>query len=126
MKSTLLSLLAIVAFALTASAQGLTDIKETGNGTVIGRTAAKKLAFHGATPVAQRAGSAQAAVTTTVGAALATTAATTSTPYGFSQVQADGLIARVNALRVDVLALTALLNELRAAEVEKGLIKGAP
>lgn len=32
------------------------------------------------------------------GAQLATTAATNSSPYGFSQAQADGLIARVNAM----------------------------
>jgi len=100
-------------------------IRTTSIGTKVGRSATDKLAFHGATPVVQRAGAAQAAVTPTVGAALATTAATTSTPYGFSQAQADGLIARVNQLIVDNAALVALCNELRAASVAKGLIKGA-
>lgn len=76
-------------------------------------------------PVKRRTGSAQAAVTATVGAALATTAATTSTPYGFSQAQADGLIARVNALIVDNAALTTLVNELRTALINLGAIKGA-
>ncbi len=50
-------------------------------------------------------------LTATVGAALATTAATTTTPYGFSQAQADGLIARVNALIVDNVALRAAARE---------------
>ncbi len=81
--------------------------------------------FHGATPTGQRGGSAQAAVSLTTGAALATTAATTSTPYGFSQAQADGLIARVNSLIADNIALAALANELRTSVVNKGLIAGS-
>jgi hypothetical protein len=54
----------------------------------------------------------QPVVAATVGAAIATTAATNSSPYGFSQAQADQLIARVNALRVDVLAITDALQDL--------------
>jgi hypothetical protein len=73
-------------------------------GTKIGTATAQKLALHGATPVVQRAGAAQAAV--------ATTASTNTTPYGFTTAaQADALVT--------------LVNELRAAVVEKGLIKGA-
>ena len=57
----------------------------------------------------------------TVGAALATTAATNSSPYGFTQTQADGLIARVNALIVDVTALknkeNTLLAQLRTMNI---------
>lgn len=101
------------------------DLRETSAGTVIGVTATRKIGFHGAAPTAQRAGAAQAAVTGTVGAALATTAATNSSPYGFTQAQADGLIARVNALIVDNAAQTVLINELRAALAAKGIIKGA-
>ncbi|WP_395739302.1 hypothetical protein [Prosthecobacter sp.] len=115
----LLALIATTAFAVDHF-----DIIDKPNGTKFGASATQKCAFHGATPVAQRSGSAQAAVTNTVGAALATTAATTSTPYGFSQAQADGLIARVNALIVDNAAQTVLINELRAALVEKGLVAG--
>lgn len=81
------------------------------------------MGFYGTT--AQPASANQAQVTTTVGAALATTAATNSSPYGFSQAQADGLIARVNALRVDVLALTVLVNQLQADLVTNGFIKGS-
>lgn len=114
-------------FALLATALFAVDhfdIVDKPNGTIFGRTTTQKCAFHGATPVAQRSGSAQAAVTDTVGAALATTAATQTTPYGFSQAQADGLISRVNALIVDNAAKTVLINELRASLVEKGIIAG--
>ena len=75
--------------------------------------------------VKARASSAQAAVTATVGAALATTSATQATPYGFSQAQADGLIARVNALIVDNAALVVLVNELRTTLINANLAKGS-
>lgn len=75
-----------------------------GTGTKIGTSTAQKFSFHNATPVAQRSGAAQAAVPTTP----ATTGAGT---YGYTQTQADAIVT--------------LLNELRAADVEKGLIKGS-
>lgn len=79
-------------------------ITNAGRGSyVIGKAAATKIAFHGVTPVARRSGAAQAAV--------ATTAATNSSPYGYSQAQADAIIA--------------LLNEIRATLVAKGLMKGS-
>lgn len=68
------------------------------------QAASDKLSFYSATPVVQPSGAGQAAV--------ATTAATQSTPYGFAtQAQADNLVALVNALRL--------------ALVNLGLIKGA-
>lgn len=79
-------------------------IRRTKAGMRIGRSAADKLSFHGATPVAQRAGSAQAAV--------ATTAPTNTTPYGYST-------------SAQAAAIVTLVNELRAACVEKGIIKGS-
>jgi len=109
----------------TTLAEGVDFAVGTSTGTKVATATAQKLAFHGATPVIQRAGTAQAAVTTTVGAAVATTAPTNSSPYGFGQTQATDLVARVNQLRADVLALTDLTNELRASLVEKGLIKGS-
>jgi hypothetical protein len=76
----------------------------TSTGSKIGTATGEKFAFHNATPVIQRAGAAQAAV--------ATTAATNTTPYGFTTAaQADAIVT--------------LVNEIRAALVEKGLIKGA-
>lgn len=74
------------------------------DGTTLGQSITDLIAFYGVTPIAQRAGSAQAAVTTT--------AATTTTPYGYAtSTQADGIVT--------------LLNEMRAALVALGLIKGA-
>lgn len=76
----------------------------TTTGTTIGTATAQKLAFHAATPVIQRASAAQAAVVTT--------ATTQTTPYGFAtQAQSDAIVT--------------LVNEIRAALVEKGLIKGS-
>lgn len=80
--------------------------KSDGNpdGTVFGQTSTELIGFHGVVPTAMRASSAQDAVTTT--------AATSTTPYGFAtKAQADALVT--------------LVNELRAAMVAKGLIKGS-
>lgn len=80
------------------------------------------LGFYGS---GQPASSSEAAVTTTVPSAVATTSATNSSPYGYAQTQADALVTNVNALRVDVLALATLVNQLRADLVSLGLIKGS-
>jgi hypothetical protein len=73
-------------------------------GTKIGTATGEKLAFHNSTPVIQRAGAAQAAV--------ATTGATITTPFGYTTAaQADAIVT--------------LVNEIRATLVEKGLMKGA-
>lgn len=79
-------------------------VTNSSGGCKIATTTTQKIGFHNATPVAQRAGAAQAAVPIT--------AATNSSPYGFTTAaQADALVT--------------LVNELRAALVEKGLIKGS-
>lgn len=79
-------------------------IFNTGTGTKFGTSVSQKLAFHNATPTIQRSGAAQASVVTT--------SATNTTPYGYStQAQADAIVT--------------LVNELRAALVDKGLIKGS-
>lgn len=80
----------------------MNGLRRNKGGYTIGRTTAIKVGFHGATPSAQRAGAAQAAV--------ATTGASTSA-YGFTEAQANALVA--------------LVNEMRATLVEKGLMKGA-
>lgn len=66
------------------------------DGIKIGATG-EKLAFLGSTPVVQRVGAA--------GAAVATTAATSSTPFGFSEAQANAIVALVNELRATMVAL---------------------
>ena len=74
-----------------------------GIGKTFGKSATDTIGFYGKTPIVQRAGAAQAAV--------GTTAATTTTPWGFgSSTQADAVIT--------------LVNEMRAAMVLLGLIKG--
>jgi len=76
----------------------------TTTGTKIATATTQKLGFWNATPVVQPSGAAQAAV--------ATTAATNSTPWGFTtQAQADAIVTLVNALR--------------SALVSAGIIKGS-
>lgn len=74
------------------------------DGETIGVSPNDKIAFHGMPAVSQRTNAAQAAVVTT--------AATNTTPYGFTT------LAQANAL-------VTLVNEMRAALVEKGFIKGS-
>lgn len=76
---------------------------DTTDGHLVGPLATSLVGFYGATPIAQRAGAAQAAVTTT--------ASTSTTPFGYTQAQADAIVT--------------LVNEMRAALVASGLIKGA-
>ena len=79
-------------------------IFSTGTGTKIGTGTTQKMGFYNATPIAQRSGAAQVAV--------ATTASTQTTPYGYSTAaQADAIIT--------------LVNELRAWAVAQGFIAGA-
>lgn len=75
---------------------------KTGGGYLVGQSAADLVALHGAAPVAQRSGAAQAAVVTTT---------PTTSAYGYTLAQATAIIT--------------LLNEIRAALVEKGIIAGA-
>jgi hypothetical protein len=71
-------------------------------GNILGSAASQQLAFHDSTAVIQRAGAAQAAV--------ATTASTQTTPFGFTTAaQAD--------------ATATLVNEIRSALVENDPIK---
>lgn len=67
-----------------------TDYLGVGNddGITLGRSASSLVAFWGGTP------SAQISVTT----APAATAATNSSPYGFSQAQADAIITWIRAV----------------------------
>ncbi len=72
------------------------------DGWCVGRATTSKVGFHGSTPSTQRSGSAQDAVVDT--------AATSTTPFGYTEAQANAIIA--------------LLNEIRATLVAKGLMKG--
>lgn len=58
------------------------------DGQSLGQSAADKVGFHGATPIAQ--------MPVTTGPAA--TAATNSSPYGFSQAQADAIVTWIRAI----------------------------
>ena len=74
------------------------------DGVVIGQSTSEKVGFYGTTPIVQRVGSAQAAV--------ATTGSTTTSPKGYTtKTQANAIVT--------------LVNEVRAALVAVGIIKGA-
>lgn len=64
--------------------------KNAPDGTILGQSSSDKVSFYGATPMAQRANSAQALI--------ATTAATSTSPYGFTSTQANALIAGFNEI----------------------------
>jgi hypothetical protein len=76
----------------------------TPDGMSFGNAITDKISMYGVTPIVQRSGAAQAAVTTT--------AATSTTPYGYgTAAQADAIVT--------------LVNELRAAAIAIGQIKGS-
>jgi hypothetical protein len=87
----------------------MTQVRHTTAGYNVGTSATQTVGFHGATPVAQRAGAAQAAVSST---------AVPNVGGTYSQAEVNAIVARTTAN-------TVLLNEIRAALVEKGIIKGA-
>lgn len=76
----------------------------TTTGTKIATGTTQKLGFYNTTPIVQRSGAAQAAV--------GTTGSTQTTPFGYTTAaQADAIVT--------------LVNELRAALVAIGIIKGS-
>ena len=86
----------------TSQESNLTKTPENPDGYQICRSADELLGFYGATPVDQPASASQAAVTTT--------AATSSTPFGYTEAQANAIVT--------------LVNEIRDVLVELGLMKG--
>ena len=83
-------------------------------------TARTKTGWHGA-KTTQRAGATQAAVVQTSVAVATANASDLAT----AQALANSLKTQLNAAVVDIAANQALLNEIRAALVDKGIIKGA-
>lgn len=83
------------------SVRYITD--KNSDGTSLGQATTEKISVYGVTPVVQRSGSAQAAV--------ATTAATSTTPFGYAEAQANAIVT--------------LLNEIRATLVAFGIMKGS-
>lgn len=101
------------------------------DGVTIGGSTAALVSFYGVTPIAQRSGATQAAVSTSTIAAVSATvvnasASNGSATWGFaSSTQANNVVTTVNDLQTRASNLTALTNELRAALVALGAIAGA-
>lgn len=95
---------------MAADTKNLQGAGPHATGVSLGTSATDLVSLHGATPVVKRVGAAQAVVDATVVAGAA----------GANPTQAEYAVAvaKINALVV-------LCNELRAALVEKGIIKGA-
>lgn len=71
------------------------------DGMTIGKSTTEKCSVYGVTPIVQRSGSTQAAVSTT--------AATSTSPYGFAtSTQADAVVSLVNELRAALTAIGAI------------------
>lgn len=85
------------------------------DGTMLGQSATDKVGFFGVTAAVQPTHADQAAVATST----ITTAATSTTPYGYATTtQADAIPAQIVLLRT-------LLNRTRADLVTLGIIKGS-
>lgn len=103
-------------------------------GTSLGITAADKIGFYGATPVARLAGGV-ALSTLTASSVLATSVSPassggilfTSVSQGFtwtSQAQANAVVTGINALIVDQAAMFSILRQMRGQFVSTGLFTG--
>lgn len=87
------------------------------DGTILGTTTTDLVSVYGASPISQRSGATQAAVTVST---ITTAAITTTTnAYGFAST------TQCNDLTATVAAQTVLLNEIRTALVNFGIIKGS-
>jgi hypothetical protein len=102
------------------------DLSVTGTATVAGAVTLQsdlihtgtKVGFFSTTPAARPSAYTQTYSTATrthanpTAVAVATTAATNSSPYGFAQAQADAIVTAVNALVVDVAGVKQVLNSV--------------
>ena len=93
------------------------------NGLLYGATTIQKVGFHGVTPAIQRTSSSQAAISASTNATLSDVP--TATYTSVEQTAIQNCINAINAMKTVVDAEKVLVNELRAALVEKGLIKGS-
>jgi hypothetical protein len=80
--------------------------------------ASSRVGFFGVTPVVRQSAYTQTYATASkthpavTSVAVATTAATNSSPYGYAQAQADAIPVAINANRADILALKQVVNAL--------------
>lgn len=83
--------------SLVSSSQKSAVPENAGDGLLVGQTSASLVGFYGATPVAQAS---------TGGSAVTTTAATTSSPWGFAtSTQANAIVTLVNGLQSALITL---------------------
>lgn len=100
--------------ARTGQAASFTNLTATGNAVLGG--AGSTVAFFAVagttrpTALTQTYATASRTHAAPTAAAVATTAATNITPFGFAQAQADAIVAAVNALVVDVANVKQVLN----------------
>ena len=115
--------------ATTPAAGTFTNLTTTGSTNKIGNAATDTIGFYGITPVAQRAGAAQDAVSTsTITNVSATGIAASAGGAAFafvSSTQFNTVIDALSMLVPRVSTLITLTNELRAALVAIGVITGA-
>lgn len=109
----------------------MAQIDDTAAGLTLGN-ASDKVAFHGSAPVAKRVGSAQAAIGNATYAAPTAVPADSTEAASPTTAEHNAALAALASVRTQLVALAAdvathktLANELRAALVEKGLIKGS-
>ena len=116
---------------------GVKQLSDQGpSGVTLGGSTADLISFYGVTPVVQPSGSTQGAAITTVGSAVTTTvittAATSTAPFGYTSTVADAITAIVADTRTQVnlnttalAAVIALVNKLQTDLIALGLIKGS-
>ncbi len=96
------------------------------DGMSFGLSTSELISFYGVTPIAQRSGAVQAAVSNSAYALLSATPASAGGTWGFaSSTQINQLITSVIELQNRSSAGIVLMNELRAALVALGAIAGA-
>jgi peptidoglycan hydrolase CwlO-like protein len=110
----LIAVLAIVSTSSVLAVDDNTQVRPTTSGLKIGEAATAKIGAFGVTPVVQPASANQAAVT-----------ATSTNGTAGAAADLTALKAEAEKIGDDVRAAIVLLNELRTALVNLGLIKGA-
>lgn len=96
------------------------EVFKGGDAEIAELKASGRFGCNGVTPPARAVVAAASAAA--LGAAVAATPATSTTPFGFTTgAQADALVARVNEVRTLGLELQVLLNQLRAALIAAGI-----
>jgi hypothetical protein len=96
------------------------------DGASFGTSSTELISFYGATPIAQRSGAPQAALSNSAYVLLSATPASAGGTWGLaSSTQIVQLIANVIELQNRSSAAIVLTNELRAALVALGAIAGA-